>query len=117
MELFILNVIRARWTILAFGSALYIKTQNDKKRLEKHIFGADGNGGEMLKIYTYLTDQEIASLRFQKRYNWHTTKMRKDQFKSTESYVPDEELRDLGIDFPKDQYIEFNQRPPHDFYL
>ena len=84
--------------------------------LKKYIFGSDGNGGDMLKIYTHLTDQEIAHLRYQKRLSWHSGSLQKDQFKTTLGGVPDEELKDLGINFPESKSVEYNKRPPHDYY-
>jgi hypothetical protein len=86
-------------------------------KLKDYVFGIDGNGGDMLQIYTYLTDQEIAHLRVQKRLSWHGFKLEKDQFKKTSAYIHDEELKDLGINFPEDKSIEYTKRPPHDFYL
>ena len=76
-----------------------------------------GNGGDMLKIHTYLTDQEMAYLKFIRRANWHSIRLQPDHYKSFISSVTDEELNDLGIEVPKRKYVEYNKRPPHDFYL
>lgn len=117
MNHFISQLKKGKYHFLGIAGILYLWTEYDKRRLKNHVFGIDGNGGEMLKIYSYLTDQEIASLRFQKRHSWHATKLEKDAFKNTESRINDEELKDLGIKFPEDRYVEYNKRPPHDFYL
>lgn len=111
------NIWKARKELaFVFGSIALISVY-DKIYLKNYIFGYDGNGGDMLKIHTYLTDQEMASLRFQKRYSWHGYKREKDAFKHTNSYINDEELKDMGIKFPEDRYVEYQKRPPHDFYL
>eukprot|EP00340_Litonotus_pictus_P002378 CAMPEP_0170516896 /NCGR_PEP_ID=MMETSP0209-20121228/3021_1 /TAXON_ID=665100 ORGANISM="Litonotus pictus, Strain P1" /NCGR_SAMPLE_ID=MMETSP0209 /ASSEMBLY_ACC=CAM_ASM_000301 /LENGTH=103 /DNA_ID=CAMNT_0010801983 /DNA_START=45 /DNA_END=356 /DNA_ORIENTATION=+ len=99
------------------AGAIFLQSECDKKDLKNYVYGLDGNGGNMLRIYTYLTDQEMASLRFQKRVTWHGFKLEKDAFKNTTTSIKDEELKDLGIKFPEDRYVEYNKRPPHDFYL
>lgn len=76
-----------------------------------------GNGGDMLNIYTYLTDQEMAYLKFQRRAAWHSFNLEPDHIKSTSITVSDQELYDRGIKLPKEPYVEYNKRPPHDFYL
>jgi len=42
-----------------------------KPRLHSEVFGADGNGGKMLKIITDLTDEEMARLKYVRRLAWH----------------------------------------------
>lgn len=112
------NMYASRKLMLVFGLALAYKIQiYDQNHLKLHVFGIDGNGGSILDIHTYLTDQEMASLRFQKRLSWHGFKQEKDSFKNVSNRINDEELKDLGIDFPQDRYVEYNKRPPHDFYL
>lgn len=71
----------------------------------------------MLKIYTYLTDQEITYLKFQRRLSWHAYDLTPDHYKSHSSHITDQELQDRGIDVPKEPYVEYLRRPPHDFYL
>jgi hypothetical protein len=114
---FFKNLVKAKYHLAFIFGSIFIISENDKVQLKNYVFGLDGNGGDMLKIHTYLTDQEIASLRFQQRFSWHTTKLEKDAFKNTGRRINDEELRDLGIKFPEDRYVEYNKRPPHDFYL
>ena len=76
-----------------------------------------GNGGEMLKIYTYLTDQEMTFLKFQRRSVWHAAGLDRDHIKSARTTISDQELNQRGIRVPQEQYVEYNKRPPHDFYL
>lgn len=71
----------------------------------------------MLDIYTYLTDQEMAYLKFYRRANWHAHKLEPDHYKSHTVSVSDQELDKLGIKLPREPYVEYNKRPPHDFYL
>lgn len=80
------------------------------------VFGYDGNGGDMLKIITNLTDEEIAGLKFQRRMHWHWRGMSKFSQNGNEKIL-DQELADRGIDLPKEPYIEYVKRPPHDKYL
>ena len=116
---FIDNLYKSRKVLLAsFGIIFVWAKYNNDVVLKRFIFGSDGNGGDMLKIHTYLTDQEIAHLRYQKRLSWHANKApEKDQFKAIRTYIHDEELKDLGINFPEDKSVEYNKRPPHDFYI
>jgi hypothetical protein len=71
----------------------------------------------MLNIYTYLTDQEIAYLKFIRRHTYHGIKMAPDAYKNAILPVTDQELADRGINIPREPYIEYFKRPPHDFYL
>lgn len=114
---FIQNLQKAKKELAFIFFGTYLLSVYDKRYLKRYIFGVDGNGGDMLKIHTYLTDQEMAALRFQKRVSWHGFKLRKDSFKDTMPYINGEELSDMGIKFPEDRYVEYNKRPPHDFYL
>lgn len=79
------------------------------------VFGLDGNGGRMLKIITNLTDEEMARMKFRKRMHWHWRGLRNGT--SNMNTISDQELEDRGIDFPKEKYIEYVKRPPHDKYL
>lgn len=112
------NLIKSRKVLLpTLGVVFLLCKYNNNVTLKRFIFGSDGNGGDMLKIHTYLTDQEMAHLRYQKRLSWHANTMEKDHFKTKSTFIPDEELRDLGIKFPEDRSVEYNKRPPHDFYV
>ena len=71
----------------------------------------------MLKIYTYLTDQEITFLKFLRRASWHGIKLEPDHYKTNTIAISDQELADRGIVLPQEKYVEYNKRPPHDFYL
>ena len=69
----------------------------------------------MLKIITNLTDEEMARLKYVRRLAWHWKGTRTGQYgKDT---INDQELADRGIDVPKDSYVEYVKRPPHDKYL
>jgi hypothetical protein len=71
----------------------------------------------MLKIYTYLTDQEMAYLKYLRRANWHAHSLEPNHYKSTQPSITDQELLDRGISVPKEPYVEYFKRPPHDFFL
>jgi hypothetical protein len=71
----------------------------------------------MLKIYTYLTDQEMAYLKFSRRAAWHGYKLEPNHNNSTDINISDQELHKRGIKLPREPYVEYNKRPPHDFYL
>ena len=67
------NAKKGRWVIGTFFAACYL---NQKLvllpgLLHQEVFGADGNGGRMLKIITNLTDEEMARLRLTRRFHWH----------------------------------------------
>ena len=71
----------------------------------------------MLKIFTYMTDQEMAFLKYQRRAVWHSANLERDHIKSSKSSISDAELSQRGIKIPQEKYVEYNKRPPHDFYL
>jgi hypothetical protein len=71
----------------------------------------------MLKIWTFLTDQEIAYLKVIRRNPWHAVQLEPDYIKSTQLTITDQELASKGINLPREPYVEYNKRPPHDFYL
>lgn len=71
----------------------------------------------MLKIYTYLTDQEMTYLKFSRRATWHAANLETDHFKCHDTPITDQELSDRGINLAREPYVEYNKRPPHDFYL
>ena len=71
----------------------------------------------MLKIFTYLTDQEMTFLKYQRRAVWHSANLERDHIKSSKSCISNAELNQRGIKVPQEKYVEYNKRPPHDFYL
>lgn len=71
----------------------------------------------MLKIWTFLTDQEMTYLKFGRRLKWHATKQEPNHYQSSLPAITDQELNKRGIDVPREPYVEYNKRPPHDFYL
>lgn len=70
----------------------------------------------MLKLYTFLTDQEITYLKFLRRMSWHN-QLEPNRAQVESSPITDQELADYGIKLPREPYVEYNKRPPHDFYL
>ena len=80
-------------------------------------FNLKGNGGDMLKIWTFLTDQEMAYLKVLRRNPWHAIQLEPDHIKSSQHTISDQELHNRGIPLPVEPYVEYNKRPPHDFYL
>ena len=86
-----------------------------KKLIEDDVFGADGNGGYMLKIITNLTDEEMSRLKYVRRLAWHWKGTRRGL--DGKETISDQELADRGIDMPKEPYVEYVKRPPHDKYL
>jgi hypothetical protein len=88
-----------------------------RRLLLKYFIINLGNGGEMLKIYTFLTDQEIAYLKFMRRTAWHGTKLEPNHHLMEGTPITDQELDHLGLKLPREPYVEYNKRPPHDFYL
>ncbi len=103
--------------IIAFiaGMSLLSTTMIKGHVRDNEVFGLDGNGGHMLKIVTDLTDEEIAKLKFTKRLHWHLPSTHK--FSEGRDLITNEELLDRGIEIPKEKYVEYNKRPPHDKYL
>jgi len=71
----------------------------------------------MLKIYTYLTDQEMAYLKYLRRARWHSANLEPNYYQSTMPAITDQELQDRGIQVQKEPYVEYFKRPPHDFFL
>jgi hypothetical protein len=88
----------------------------EHRMYRNEIFGLDGNGGDMLKIITDLTDEEIARLKFVRRTTWHWKGMHKGDQGPNEN-IQVQELADREIDWPVEPYIEYVKRPPHDKYL
>ncbi len=71
----------------------------------------------MLRIWTFLTDQEITYLKALRRQTWHAIQTEPNNISSYQSTITDQELADRGINLPREPYVEYNKRPPHDFYL
>ena len=118
MERHLLNNIKnAKWLIgsLAGGTLLLQYGIYRPGLMHLEVFGLDGNGGKMLKIITNLTDEEIARLKFVRRMHWHWRGSRRADFGRDNILTP--ELTDRGIQWPQEQYIEYEKRPPHDKYL
>ena len=79
------------------------------------VYGADGNGGKMLKIISDLSDEEMARLKHVRRLAWHWKGSRK--YMDGREQISDQELSDRGISMPQEPYVEYMKRPPHDKYL
>ena len=69
----------------------------------------------MLKIITNLTDEEMSRLKYVRRLAWHWKGTRKGL--DGRDQISEQELSDLGISCPKEEYVEYVKRPPHDKYL
>ena len=111
------NAMNAKYILgfMVFGSIALQKTYLQTKLVRNDVFGADGNGGHMLKIITNLTDEEMSRLKYVRRLSWHWKGTRQALYgKET---ISEQELNDLGIDLPKEKYMEYVKRPPHDKYL
>ena len=111
------NAIAGKWVFGTFiaGSIVLQKGFWTKKLIDQDVFGADGNGGHMLKIITNLTDEEMARLKYVRRLAWHWKGTRTGQY--GKDNINDQELADRGIEVPKETYVEYVKRPPHDKYL
>lgn len=96
------NAKQAKWVIASFigGCALVQYGVYGPALLHGEVFGADGNGGKMLKIITNLTDEEIARLKFVRRMNWHWRGSRK--LLHGENTIQSEELADRGIEWKQE---------------
>ena len=116
-SIFVKNAYNARWIIgtMVFGSMAFQKSFFHNKLVNEDVFGADGNGGHMLKIITNLTDEEMSRLKYVRRLAWHWKGTRQSMYgKET---ISDQEMADFGIELPKEKYVEYTKRPPHDKYL
>jgi hypothetical protein len=123
------NLKMAKWTLAILFGGLYLQKRIGDKQLKQYVFGEDGklfkilirkylgNGGDMLRIWTFLTDQEITYLKALRRQNWHAIQTGPNSISSSQSTITDQELADKGINLPREPYVEYNKRPPHDFYL
>jgi hypothetical protein len=111
------NALNAKWVIGSFvvGTLFVQGTLIKTQLMDGDVFGIDGNGGKMLKIITNLTDEEIARLKYVRRLHWHWKGSRK--LTNHNEGISQEELADRGIEWPKETYIEYEKRPPHDKFL
>ena len=111
------NMKNAKWVIGSFlGAGLFMQYLVYRPALiNSEVFGVDGNGGRMLKIITDLTDEEISRLKFVRRLNWHWRGSRRSDAGKEEILAT--ELEDRGIEWKKEEYIEYEKRPPHDKFL
>jgi hypothetical protein len=110
------NIMNAKWVIAGvLGAHTIIWYGIGKPMLKAEVFGADGNGGKMIKIITDLTDEEMARLKYSRRLNWHWRGSRDMHFGKEQ--ISDQELSDRGIKTEQEPYVEYIKRPPHDKYL
>ena len=94
------NAYNARYVLLGlFGGSYFLqKTCFTTKLIDQDVFGADGNGGHMLKIITNLTDEEMSRLKYVRRLAWHWKGSR--QMGYGKESISDQEMSDLGIEQP-----------------
>ena len=79
LEIFAQNLYKGRWAYGSFVAVhLFFNYCNAKKMMWYEVFGMDGNGGDMLKIITDLTDEEMARMKYARRTVWHTRGMHRD---------------------------------------
>ena len=111
------NIKNAKFVIgtMVIGSYLFQKCICMPHLKNYQNFGYDGNGGQVLKIVTNLTDDEISRLKTTRRMMWHLRLPRK--FGYNKHLISDAELADRGIPIDKPAFIEYDKRPPHDMYL
>lgn len=79
-----------------FGFQIIGNRMNMQCLVQNDVFGYDGNGGNMLKIITNLTDEEMARLKYSRRTMWHWPGLVKDSRGNFEP-ISDQELSDRGI--------------------
>jgi hypothetical protein len=66
------NLWNGRYLFGGFvGLNILLSKMFERRMVREEIFGLDGNGGDMLKIITDLTDEEMARLKFVRRTSWH----------------------------------------------
>jgi hypothetical protein len=110
------NMKNAKYVIGGFIGLSMLTQHNYKRYLLQHdVFGFDGNGGNMLKIITNLTDEEMARLKYVRRIYWHWKGSRK--VSDGRNMIQPQEMADRGIAYQEEPYIEYAKRPPHDKYL
>lgn len=110
------NAWHARFFLAGFVGASLVAQRWDRSFLLNYeVFGQDGNGGNMLKIVSNLTDEEMARLKYVRRLYWHWKGSRK--LADGNNRISDQELSDRGIVTEQEPYIEYAKRPPHDKYM
>ena len=111
------NAKQAKWVIgsFVFGSIAMQQIWFRSQLLYHDVYGVDGNGGQMLKIITDLTDEEMARLKYVRRLYWHWAGSRK--ISAGRETISDQELADRGIAVAQEPFVEYVKRPPHDKYL
>jgi hypothetical protein len=67
---------------------LFCNWVNMKRLVKVDIFGYDGNGGDILKIITDLTDEEMARLKYGRRTNWHFRGVHRGDTGANETILP-----------------------------
>ena len=98
-KLLLRNLNNAKWVIGGFGLAhTTYWIMLSRPRIHSEVFGWDGNGGQMLKIITDLTDEEIAKLKYARRSTWHWNGLRSQHY--AKDTISDQELSDRGIEIP-----------------
>ena len=67
------NAVKAKYVIggMFFGSMFIQQLWFRHSLVYYGVFGFDGNGGNMIKIITELTDEEMARLKYVRRLYWH----------------------------------------------
>ena len=67
------NAVKAKYVIGGrfFGSMFIQQWWFRHSLVYYDVFGFDGNGGNMIKIITELTDEEMARLKYVRRLYWH----------------------------------------------
>ena len=108
------NAMSAKWVIGTFvlSSVVLQKVFFRSQLLAHDVFGADGNGGTMIKIITLLTDEEMARLKYVRRLYWHWKGSR--QMKDGREAITDQELADRGIEVTPEPFsipIRVNASP------
>lgn len=110
------NAKKAKWVLASFFfGSVFVQHIYTAQLIKHEVFGIDGNGGDMLKIITSLTDEEMARLKYARRLYWHWKGSRK--MHDGRETISNQELADRGIHLEEEPYIEYVKRPPHDKYL
>uniref|UniRef100_A0A7S3FYA6 Uncharacterized protein n=1 Tax=Strombidium rassoulzadegani TaxID=1082188 RepID=A0A7S3FYA6_9SPIT len=115
-KLLMRNIYNARFVIGSLAAFSLLSWQLvHKQKLMIDVYGVDGNGGRMLKIITDLSDEEMARLKYARRFSWHWKGSRR--YTDTIDPISDQELADRGIEVKQEPFVEYMKRPPHDKYL
>ena len=112
------NAMQGKMLLLKLtGATLFVQFLFKRQLIWHDVFGLDGNGGDMLKIITDLTDEEMARLKYVRRLYWHWNGSRKLLQSGGGESISDQEMSDRGIVQEQEAYVEYVKRPPHDKYL